>query len=178
MSRQRSFWTFTALALTLVIGWSAPLQAADGTYDKECTPMCTEEEIAGVLFGPLRAVAPVLPRRLQIPIEFPSGAADIPVNYYEQLDKIGNVMLLGRFKNLHLKIEGHTDDIGHREKNQKLSEERAESVKRYLVERFQIDPKRLQIEGWGERRSRDTNETDEGRRKNRRVELVHMYRLP
>jgi len=69
-------------------------------------------------------------------------------------------------------IEGHTDAKGNAAYNQKLSERRAESVKRWLVEREGIAADRLATRGAGASRPVADNSTDAGRQKNRRVEVV------
>lgn len=69
-----------------------------------------------------------------------------------------------------VEIGGHTDSVGADAYNQKLSERRARSVFDYLVARG-IDPSRMQSRGYGETQPVDTNETNEGREVNRRVEL-------
>jgi OOP family OmpA-OmpF porin len=68
-------------------------------------------------------------------------------------------------------VEGHTDWVGTDAYNQGLSERRANSVKRYLVEHG-IDESRLSTVGYGESRPIASNETREGRALNRRVELL------
>lgn len=70
-----------------------------------------------------------------------------------------------------LSIEGHTDSDGSDESNQKLSEQRAESVKKALVD-LNIDASRLETKGWGESKPVDNNNTPEGKANNRRVEFV------
>jgi outer membrane protein OmpA-like peptidoglycan-associated protein len=69
-------------------------------------------------------------------------------------------------------LEGHTDSKGDDAYNQRLSEQRAGSVKRWLVERQGIDAGRLTSKGWGERKPVAGNEDDAGRQRNRRVEVV------
>ncbi|MEA2561958.1 MAG: hypothetical protein QOH06_3462 [Acidobacteriota bacterium] len=69
-------------------------------------------------------------------------------------------------------LEGHTDSKGDDAYNQRLSEQRAGSVKRWLVEREGIDAGRLTPRGWGERKPVAGNEDDAGRQRNRRVEVV------
>jgi outer membrane protein OmpA-like peptidoglycan-associated protein len=69
-------------------------------------------------------------------------------------------------------LEGHTDSKGDDAYNQRLSEQRAGSVKRWLVERERIDAGRLTSRGWGERKPVAGNEDDAGRQRNRRVEVV------
>ncbi len=70
-------------------------------------------------------------------------------------------------------VEGHTDSIGVDASNQILSEQRASAVRTALIERFNVTPDRLTTKGFGETRPIETNETLEGRARNRRVELTH-----
>lgn len=70
-------------------------------------------------------------------------------------------------------VEGHTDSIGVDASNQTLSEQRAASVRTALIERFNVAPDRLTTRGFGEMHPIETNETLEGRARNRRVELTH-----
>ncbi|MFH1220882.1 MAG: OmpA family protein [Candidatus Eisenbacteria bacterium] len=105
-------------------------------------------------------------------ILFDSGSARIKAESHKTLADIGQ--LLSDIANLQLSIEGHTDSDGADDYNLKLSQDRANSVKTYLVETYKIDPKRLETKGWGEGKSIDTNETPEGKANNRRVELVKI----
>jgi outer membrane protein OmpA-like peptidoglycan-associated protein len=70
-----------------------------------------------------------------------------------------------------LRVDGHTDGIGNAADNLDLSKRRAAAVKEALVSRYGIDAARLTNEGYGESSPRDTNDTPEGRARNRRVEL-------
>jgi outer membrane protein OmpA-like peptidoglycan-associated protein len=69
-------------------------------------------------------------------------------------------------------LEGHTDAKGDHAYNQRLSERRAASVRTWLVEKERIDGAKLTARGWGESRPVASNDTDPGRQKNRRVEVV------
>lgn len=71
-----------------------------------------------------------------------------------------------------LTVEGHTDNIGGDSYNLDLSKRRAAAVKQELVSKYQIAPERLANDGFGASRPADTNETLEGRARNRRVELT------
>ncbi len=71
-----------------------------------------------------------------------------------------------------LTITGHTDNIGGHKYNLELSQRRSASVKRALVERYHVDPNRLSTSGDGDYAPVDTNDTLEGRARNRRVELT------
>jgi len=69
-------------------------------------------------------------------------------------------------------IEGHTDNVGSREHNLKLSQNRAESVVNYLTDKFGIDRSRLSAKGYGMSQPIADNATEVGRQKNRRIEAV------
>jgi outer membrane protein OmpA-like peptidoglycan-associated protein len=103
---------------------------------------------------------------------FETNSDQILPKYYEDLNKLGEV--LTRHPDYRFQIEGHTDSVGSEPYNQVLSEKRATSIRKYLVQNFSITPERLQTVGLGEARPRATNNTDEGRSVNRRVEFVNL----
>jgi len=84
------------------------------------------------------------------------------------------VEVLEEHPDLRLRIEGHTDGDGEDAYNQDLSERRAASVKRFLVEQYGMDGSRLETAGFGESQPVAENGTPEGKQKNRRVELVRI----
>ena len=86
----------------------------------------------------------------------------------ESLNELYN--FLSRNADIRIKIIGHTDNVGSDSANQVLSEGRANAVREDLIERG-IDPSRLEAEGRGESQPIDTNDTEEGRQNNRRVEV-------
>lgn len=79
--------------------------------------------------------------------------------------------ILNQFGEMKVLIEGHTDSIGTEEYNLGLSQRRAQAVLDFLVSQ-DVDPARLSAEGYGESRPVEDNDTDAGRQKNRRVDLV------
>jgi len=80
------------------------------------------------------------------------------------------VRLLQEYPDLKVEIQGHTDSVGPADYNLRLSQRRAEAVKRYLVEHG-ISPDRLVAKGYGETHPVAPNDTEENRQKNRRVEF-------
>lgn len=87
------------------------------------------------------------------------------------LDKA--VELLNKYSGTVIEIAGHTDNVGTKSYNHKLSQERAESVRMYLVEKG-VAADRLSAIGYGDEKPVDSNDTEEGRSNNRRVELVKI----
>jgi outer membrane protein OmpA-like peptidoglycan-associated protein len=103
-------------------------------------------------------------------IYFKAGNAVIEVRSHEILGQVASVMR--NFKRVtKLRIEGHTDNTGDRKKNLRLSQDRANAVRKYLVDRG-IDAKRLEAVGRGPDRPIASNKTASGRDKNRRVEFL------
>lgn len=100
---------------------------------------------------------------------FDTDSTEIKPAFHSTLDKIANV--LNRYGKTHLTIVGHTDNVGSATYNQTLSERRAAAVDGYLRSR-RVIPQRLVYEGRGETSPRATNVTEEGRRLNRRVEII------
>jgi outer membrane protein OmpA-like peptidoglycan-associated protein len=80
--------------------------------------------------------------------------------------------MLGRNAAWTLSIDGHTDNVGGDAYNLRLSQRRSEAVRKALTERYAIAADRLTTAGHGAGAPKDTNETPEGRAKNRRVELI------
>jgi len=100
-------------------------------------------------------------------INFATGKAGIPAQYRPDLEKIARFMK--EYPQVKGVIEGHTDNVGGKAMNEKLSLRRAQSVKAYLVKEFGIDASRLQAKGYGFSKPVASNATAEGRQKNRRI---------
>jgi OOP family OmpA-OmpF porin len=103
-------------------------------------------------------------------ILFDTGKATIKPESADALAPIGG--LLKSDAALKLEIQGHTDNVGDKAANLKLSQDRAAAVKDYLVKTFGIGAARLTTAGFGDTKPVGSNTTDEGRAQNRRVELV------
>ncbi|HUH46201.1 MAG TPA: DUF5723 family protein, partial [Arenibacter sp.] len=101
-------------------------------------------------------------------ILFNSGKATIKVESTNVLIDI--IKILNEYPHAKFSIEGHTDSIGSEQSNQKLSEERALSVKNFLIEKG-IDGTRLKSIGYGESKPIASNMYNPGRAENRRVEI-------
>jgi OOP family OmpA-OmpF porin len=69
-------------------------------------------------------------------------------------------------------VEGHTDSVGSSSKNQSLSQERAEAVRRYILDAMRMDPSLIDAVGYGESRPIASNGTQAGRAQNRRIEII------
>jgi outer membrane protein OmpA-like peptidoglycan-associated protein len=108
--------------------------------------------------------------KLNVPsdLSFDTGRADIKPNMRPILDQFANG--LSGQPNTEVRIVGHTDSTGSDELNNRLSLERAQATKRYLVERG-VSANQIQVAGRGEHEPVADNNSDAGRAKNRRVEI-------
>jgi len=104
-------------------------------------------------------------------IHFASGSADIPASAQPVLSAVVNT--LKQNASWRLIVEGHTDNVGTKAANQKLSEQRAQAVVGWLVDHG-IERNRLTARGFGQARPVADNTSEEGRARNRRVELVRQ----
>ncbi len=111
--------------------------------------------------------------RQTLDVKFDFDKATIKEDYSKDIDDLASVMQ--DYPELNVVIEGHTDSVGNDEYNKKLSQARAEAVKKYMVEKAGIDASRIDAQGFGEERPIDSNDTQEGRAKNRRVEAAVDY---
>ncbi|CDG56899.1 Outer membrane fibronectin-binding protein [Campylobacter coli 76339] len=98
---------------------------------------------------------------------------DINPSFEEKIKEIAQILdENARYDTI---LEGHTDNIGSRAYNQKLSERRAESVAKEL-EKFGVDKDRIQTVGYGQDKPRSSNDTKKGRADNRRVDAKFILR--
>lgn len=148
-----------------------------GGWEGPCTGM---EVCTAVVGGPTTVRAKFNEKKVEITpekidlkgnvIHFETGKATIEQDSHILLDEIAGLLL--QYRNIRLRIEGHTDSRPFKGKggNLHLSRDRAKAVVEYLVAHG-IDGERLSSEGYGDACPVDTNKTEEGRAKNRRTEF-------
>ncbi len=101
-------------------------------------------------------------------ISFPSGQSSLMPSFYSALDSVA--LVLKEYKDTSIKVSGHTDSTGGAELNQRLSEQRAESVASYLSGQG-VARARMQVYGYGPRYPIADNRSESGKASNRRVEI-------
>ena len=101
-------------------------------------------------------------------ITFATNSSSISGNFYDVLDSVA--LVLNEFDKTYVNVVGHTDDSGAASYNQLLSEERAQTVAKYLMSR-EVSPQRILSQGMGEDVPVANNSTSDGRSMNRRVEI-------
>lgn len=100
---------------------------------------------------------------------FDTGSYTVKPGAREKLAKISGILLA--YPGLHLQVEGHTDSVGTDEFNQRLSEQRAGTVRDFLIDQG-VRSASVTASGFGKTQPVASNDTPEGRQQNRRVEIV------
>ena len=147
----------------------------DGVYDylDKCpgTPQGTRVDASG-------CPVPVATRSAEVTaagtwiykdIQFETNKAVLEPSTYPVMEEIAEN--LKAQPSIKVEVQGHTDNVGSAEYNMKLSQARAESVKRYLVDKG-VAPDRLMVKGYGQTKPIVPNDTAGNRAKNRRVEFA------
>jgi outer membrane protein OmpA-like peptidoglycan-associated protein len=166
----------------LVFPWT--LEAQEGKFIDCRERPCNVEDIVRALQPPRATtrglpttampmaaipVAAIPTSALALNVYFATNSDRISSKYYAELNKLGEA--LTRLQSS-VEISGYTDSVGSDQANQLLSERRAMSVKQYLEQHFSLPTERLIAKGYGESRPRATNDTESGRRQNRRIEVA------
>ena len=113
----------------------------------------------------------VLPPKIELEINFETGSADLLHDARDDLDVVGAALSDARLADKRFNLVGHTDHRGGESYNLILSKSRAEAARRYLIEKYRIDPDRIAPIGLGESRPIEEGNDANALRRNRRVEL-------
>jgi NitT/TauT family transport system substrate-binding protein len=116
---------------------------------------------------PPKGAVPIATERRAI--YFDPNSARMGLDSRAVVDEVGELMRL--YENTVVDIGGNTDSTGSRDLNMTLSKQRADAVKQYLIEKYHFPPERMRTEGNGPDKPVDTNDTPEGREKNRRTDI-------
>ncbi len=167
--------TVIVAGLTILVGSSIAFAAGVSSEDIVCglDPHCTKplsRDFRGVTAtgGPNGGAA----LSVKLYVNFAYNSAALTSDARITLDRLGYALIDDRLKPYSFMIEGHTDTKGGAEFNQKLSERRAESVRKYLTDQFAIDPSRLTARGFGKTRLLDPSRPEDG--VNRRVQVLNI----
>jgi OOP family OmpA-OmpF porin len=128
-------------------------------------PSCCAQPIVAPAPAPMKKKVTIT-----LNVQFDSDKAVVKEKYHADVKRVADFMK--EFPNTVAEIGGHTDSTASNAYNQKLSEKRANSVRQYIIDKFGIDGSRLTAVGYGEDRPIASNNTEEGKQKNRRVEAV------
>ena len=104
-----------------------------------------------------------------------TGKATIKSESYAELDALAAALNADKHVTL-VEIGVHSDERGSLEFNARITQERADAVMKYLIER-QVDPKRLRAKGYGESKPLDKGHNEQAWAKNRRTEILVLQRI-
>jgi len=153
-------------------GCPIPDTDGDGVNDEEdrCVTIPGPKENFG---------CPIIPEEIKKRVDiaaknilFVTGSAKLQTKSFKGLNDV--VKIMQENQGMTLQIDGHTDNVGTDEYNQKLSDDRAASVRNYIISKG-IDASRISSAGHGESMPIATNNTAAGRQQNRRVEMKLSY---
>lgn len=153
-------------------GCPIPDTDGDGVNDEEdkCITIPGPKENFG---------CPIIPEEIKKRVDiaaknilFITGSFKLQTKSFKGLNDVAKIM--SENPGMSLNIDGHTDHVGSDEMNLKLSQNRADAVKNYIVSKG-IDPSRITATGYGESKPIATNATAAGRQQNRRSELTLSY---
>ena len=113
----------------------------------------------------------IMPRFVLQGVQFDTGKATIRKDSFPRLERV--VDFLKYKKSARIEISGHTDNVGNARRNKALSKRRAQACRKYLVTR-DIDGSRVRAVGLGDKRPIASNDTAEGRQRNRRIEASEL----
>ncbi|KUG22970.1 outer membrane protein a precursor [hydrocarbon metagenome] len=145
-------------------------------------PVAPAEAVAPQVEAPAAPVEVAAPKvekpvteKVSMPLnlKFDTAKSDINKKYDKDIKKVAD--LLKANPEATAVIEGHTDNVdihNEPERNMRLSQARADSVRQYLIDTFGIDASRVTAVGYGPNKPIASNDTAEGKKKNRRVEAV------
>jgi choice-of-anchor C domain-containing protein len=160
-------WTFTARGDSTTLEFTSLTQSPQTGYG----PAIDRVAVTLLDEGPLRVVESdrEIAVSLGAEILFDTGESALRPAATAALEQLA--ALIREHPELPIEIEGHTDSVGTRAYNERLSRERAESVKRWLVSRAGVAEARMTTRGFGPARPVAPNGSAEGRQQNRRVEV-------
>lgn len=108
--------------------------------------------------------------KISMQLNFKSGSADVLPEHYSEIAKAGEFMQ--QYPDSEVTIEGHSDSQGAAAFNKRLSQQRADSIREYLISMYGVKASRISAKGFGESSPIADNSTAQGRAKNRRVVAI------
>lgn len=138
-----------------------------GLYLGPASCAILQEKNRGIELKPIAKVP-------ELSVRFAVNSAELSPDASQTLDQLGAALKSDDLKYYCFRIEGYTDAKGSNEYNLSLSQRRAQAVLRYLSSHADIEKERLMAEGYGKKNPIAPNDTDEGRQKNRRVQIANL----
>ncbi|MGP8155139.1 MAG: OmpA family protein [Smithella sp.] len=158
---------FTATQADARPGGLPDLVVDKNVKDCGCPPCCSSTTVTNVKKQVAKSHKKV---SITLKVEFDTAKSVVKDKYNNEIKRVADFMK--EYPDTNAVIEGHTDNVGKAEYNQKLSQDRANSVRQYLIDKFGIDGSRITAVGYGITKPIASNDTKEGKQKNRRVVAI------
>lgn len=117
---------------------------------------------------------PVSGPSINLTVNFPTGSSDLTPAAKTSLDALGRALASSDLAGFRFRIEGHTDNVGAREANLQLSQQRAEAVVSYLTTQYNVAPERLEAVGMGQEQPLVETPPQTPEARNRRVQVINL----
>jgi len=111
---------------------------------------------------------------VNLTVNFPTGSADLTPGARASLDNLGKALASSDLAGYRFRIEGHTDNVGSKEANLALSQQRADAVVSYLTSQYNVAPSRLEAVGKGQEDPLVPTPPQTPEAKNRRVQVINL----
>jgi outer membrane protein OmpA-like peptidoglycan-associated protein len=111
---------------------------------------------------------------INLTVNFPTGSAELTPAARASLDNLGKALASSDLANFRFRIEGHTDNVGSKEANLSLSQQRAEAVVSYLTSQYNVAPSRLEAVGKGQEDPLVDTPPQTPEARNRRVQVINL----
>ena len=182
-------WSYVTLIFALLgLGTLTVCAELHAQVVKDCSEdsACSAEDIVQALRPPvgltMRGIGKMERKAAQVEerpaisfrVQFATNSDAILPQYHATLQELGKALTGPVLSPYRFEIQGHTDNVGSDQQNERLSHKRAESVKRFLVQNAAVPPERMTATGYGKKEPIAPNDTPEGRSKNRRVQVVNL----
>ncbi len=175
--RFHSWHGMTAITLIACLAGGSALADSDAgvtDFSGANAAAIEQDDITSALAVPRGTrIEPSAPPTVRLPIFFEFNSATLRPDARTLLDKVGAALASDELTTFQFSVEGHTDSVGSESYNSSLSAQRAEAVKAYLIANG-VPPERIKTMGHGEAAPVADNESDSGRQRNRRVELINL----
>ncbi len=175
------------LPLFIALGFTGLGGTASAANPQSCIGQLSPEEIQACLMPPPRMKALVVPQKgvtvegdqqkpgpseVSLLVNFEFDSAELTNDGRISIDALGKALLQPALRDHRYQIAGHTDSVGTDAYNQRLSEQRAMTVRDYLTKHFQLDSEKLAVVGFGKTKLYDPANPEAGI--NRRVQITRV----
>jgi outer membrane protein OmpA-like peptidoglycan-associated protein len=153
------------------LGGSAAPQTPSAAHPASTTASAPRSQVT---HNTREEATPAAGPSVNLTVNFPTGSAELTSAAKASLDALGKALASSDLANFRFRIEGHTDNVGSREANLALSQQRAEAVVSYLTSQYNVAPSRLEAVGKGQEDPLVETPPQTPEARNRRVQVINL----